>query len=176
MDWMEQIPCTKCMIAGNHDVSIHRKLMKRSDIERRGIIYLEHESREINGLNIFGSPYTPNYSSTHDAFTYKRHKGQSLWQSIPDNTDILVTHGPPKTVLDLNLDLERRKSNELVEFTGCKALLNRVHEVKPKIHAFGHIHEQSGRKLIEGDVTFLNCCISNHSWKKIFNGHIESIC
>lgn len=54
------------------------------------------------------------------------------WAQIPEDTDILITHGPPLGFGD------RVDSGEHV---GCEDLLRRVQQVRPKLHLFGHIHE-----------------------------------
>lgn len=55
------------------------------------------------------------------------------WNSIPNDTDILVTHTPPLGHGDLCSSGVR---------AGCVELLNTVRlRVKPKYHVFGHIHE-----------------------------------
>lgn len=173
LEWYKNWDCIKVMIAGNHDSSIEKKLIKSGNIGKLGIIYIEHGSKTIEGINFFGSPYTPSFSKEHGAFTYKRNRGDAYWNVIPDDCDVLVTHGPPKSYLDLNCRAVK-KTSEPIEMTGCKALMNHVHRVKPKIHAFGHIHEQVGRKLIHKDITYLNCCQFDHTQKENFNGHLES--
>ena len=60
---------------------------------------------------------------------------EKKWKLIPDDTDILVTHGPPYKILD---------KTDSGEEPGCKLLANRVAVVKPKVHIFGHIHESYG--------------------------------
>lgn len=71
------------------------------------------------------------------------------WGQIPEGIDILVTHGPPFGILDEVPDGLR---------VGCRDLLDRVVEVKPKIHAFGHIHHSHGQVKL-GDTLFVNAAI-----------------
>jgi len=83
------------------------------------------------------SPWPPAYCGW--AFNMQRDSEEirSIWNKIPLDTDILITHGPPYGILDLT----RRK-----EHVGCKALYERVQLIKPKLHVFGHIHESYGRQ------------------------------
>lgn len=60
--------------------------------------YLEHESVEVEGIKIFGSPYTLEYCQT--AFQYKPNLDEVIWSKIPKDVDILVTHCPPYGILD----------------------------------------------------------------------------
>jgi len=69
---------------------------------------------------------------------------------IPNDVDILITHGPPRGILDL-LSINNRRDGELPN-VGCDHLLSKIQEVKPKIHIFGHIHESRG--MFESDGTF----------------------
>ena len=90
--------------------------------------------RERDGLKIFGSPHTPQFGQW--AFMKARHKLDRVWSmAIDDDVDIIITHGPPKGILDLSED-----RNGCLEYCGDKSLLNRVEEVKPKLVLFGHIH------------------------------------
>jgi Icc-related predicted phosphoesterase len=57
-----------------------------------------------------------------------------IWKNIP-KVDILVTHCPPYKILD---------KADSGKHGGSKALRNKVLEIKPKFHLFGHIHEGSG--------------------------------
>jgi Icc-related predicted phosphoesterase len=94
--------------------------------------YLEHEFVEVEGIKIFGSPYTPEFYDW--AFMYKPQEGIHIWNIPHKEIDILVTHGPPLGILD-----QVQRGN-----TGCLDLLNLIHKVKPKYHLFGHIHEAYG--------------------------------
>lgn len=139
----------KVLIAGNHDTSIWQGLVKPEEIQKNGIMYLQHEQIEIEKLRIFGSPYTPTFG-TNWAFNVNRDKLNNFWQHIPDGTDILITHGPPRGILDhtesgVEWDFREDNSakNVAVYSCGCKALLSRVKIIKPKFHIFGHIHSET---------------------------------
>lgn len=88
--------------------------------------YLQHESVEIEGIKIFGSPYQP---SLYDcAFGRTEEELKHLWADINEHMDILVTHCPPQGVMD-----EYKGTH-----TGCPVLLSKVNQLKPKYHVFGH--------------------------------------
>ena len=135
IDWFSTLPIEyKIFVAGNHDTSIEKKLVTNQDFLSNGIIYLENEHIIIEGIKIFGSPYTPQFGQW--SFMKARHKLDALWQNaIDDDADIIVVHGPPKGCLDLSYD---RSGN--LGFCGDKSLLNRVLQVIPKLMLFGHIH------------------------------------
>lgn len=137
--WFSKLPIKyKVFIAGNHDVSIEAGYITEDNFKQAGIIYLENSSIEIEGLKIWGSPYTPSFGLGW-AYNLKRDKLHDLWKNIPQDTNIVVSHGPPKGVLDLSYDLNNR-----VEQCGCEALRKRMLIIKPKLVCFGHIHSIEG--------------------------------
>lgn len=168
IDWYEYLPVKhKVFVAGNHDTSIFYKHFTKAEIEGRGITYLEHESTEIEGIKIFGSPYTPSYGNW--AFMKNRNKLQKYWNMIPKDIDILVTHGPPMYILDLTDDQATGNTINV----GCKSLYNWVRENQPKIHVFGHVHDNlnfhnSGRlKVSNIDTNFINAsCVKDGQFNK----------
>jgi len=136
IDWFASLKIQyKIFVAGNHDTSIENKFVTSEDFARRNIIYLENEDVIIDGIKIFGSPYTPTFGYGW-SFNKDRTKLERIWRNIIDeDVDIIITHGPPKGTLDLSFD---RNGN--LERCGDKSLLNRVMEVNPKLCLFGHIH------------------------------------
>ena len=158
IDWYRTLKIPyKIFVAGNHDTSIEKKFVTKEDFKRHGIIYLENEDVTIEGIKIFGSPYTPTFGYGW-AFNKDRNKLERIWRNIIDeDVDIVINHGPPKGILDLSTD---RNGN--IERCGDKSLLNRVKEVNPKLCLFGHIHNhldiinQGTMKLSGLDTIFSN--------------------
>jgi Icc-related predicted phosphoesterase len=139
----------KVFVAGNHSTAIAKGLITRKQIEKKGIIYLENSSCEIEGAKIWGSPITPTFGDW--SFMRSRDKLNKLWQEIPEDTDIVVVHGPPKTILDSSYD-----RNNVLEFCGCSALLKRMLSIQPRFMMFGHIH--NNKEIINaGTKTLVNC-------------------
>ena len=64
-----------------------------------------------------------------------RHKLGKIWNTIPDNTDIVIVHGPPKGIMDSSFDF-----NNYIERCGCNALKNKILQIQPKLFLSGHIH------------------------------------
>ena len=74
IDWYRKLKIPiKIFVAGNHDTSIEKKLVTSEDFSRCGIIYLENGDIIIDGIKIFGSPYTPTFGYGW-AFNKDRHK------------------------------------------------------------------------------------------------------
>lgn len=161
LQWFSSIPITnKVMIAGNHDTSIEMGLIDKTKIKAMGITYLHNESIIIDGIKIWGSPYSPTFGNW--AFMKPRNQLKSIWSTIPEDTDILVTHSPPEGILDL---ADSKSGN--IENCGCKELLKRIEQVKPKAHMFGHIHNsrkgiKNQGKKVHDDIIYSNAsCVTD---------------
>lgn len=164
LDWYSNTHVKyKVLIAGNHDHSLIKQYNK-DKVQKSGIIYLEHESIVIEGIKIFGSPYTPTFGSWF--FMVNTWKMDKYWSAIDKDTDILVTHGPPYGILDLTIDRNRD-----LKLCGDKSLLNHVKEIKPKYHVFGHIHDNPEFKnqgmLVRNDTNYLNVsCVTDSKFEE----------
>ena len=175
MDWFSALPIKhKVYIAGNHDTAIERKLVTKADFEALGIIYIENEYIDVEGVMIFGSPHTPQFGQW--AFMKSRHKLSTFWdKAITKPADIFVVHGPPKGMLDKSYD---RNGN--MEACGDKALMRKVLEFKPKLMLSGHIHNtddiiNAGTRTIYGlDTIFSNgSVVTDRKFGKVTsNGNI----
>lgn len=146
LDWLASLPHReKIVISGNHDSYFDPKSRKAEDkakkLDFKGIHYLENKAVTLKfkggrKLNFYGSPDIPQCGGSDFAFQYFR--DQTPWGSrIPRETDVLITHTPPRYHLDLNL--------------GCAALLKEIWLVKPRLHVFGHIHSGHGREPVFWD-------------------------
>lgn len=139
LEWYSSLPIGhKVFVAGNHDTSIEKRRVTPADIASRGIVYLENSSAQIEGLNVWGTPVTPEFGIGW-AWNRKREKMFKVWDSVPGDTDIVISHGPPKGVLDLSYN----RNNDL-EYCGCSNMKKRMLELQPKLCLFGHIHNFQG--------------------------------
>ena len=135
ISWFGSLPIRhKVFVAGNHDLCIERNLVTKIDFMKNGIVYLENDYTEVEGLKIWGSPFTPSFGQGW-AFNKKRSALHDIWKEIPDDVDIVVVHGPPKGILDLAYH-----QLNCIEFCGDEALRKRMYLLNPKLCLFGHIH------------------------------------
>ena len=152
MEWYSGLPFkNKIMIAGNHDFLFEDSPEVAKDIMDRmgsGIIYLNDSGMELEGLKFWGSPVTPWFHNW--AFNRIGDEINEHWDLIPNDVNILITHGPPYITLDTT------KSGLRV---GCTRLGNKIKDLSDlKVHVFGHIHEASG--IVErDDVIYVNASI-----------------
>jgi len=95
IDWyrtLDEIP-VKIFVAGNHDTSIEKRLVTKEDFTKHGIIYLENDDVIIDGIKIFGSPFSPTFGYGW-AFNKDRTKLDRIWRNIIDkDVDIVINHG-----------------------------------------------------------------------------------
>ena len=135
ISWFGSLPIKhKVFVAGNHDLCIERNLITKIDFMKNGIVYLENDYAEVEGIKIWGSPFTPTFGQGW-AFNKKRSALHDIWKEIPDDVDIVVVHGPPKGILDLAYH-----QLNCIEFCGDEALRKRMYLLNPKLCLFGHIH------------------------------------
>lgn len=163
IDWLASLPHReKIMIAGNHDSFFDAKSRKPEDegkkLDFKGIHYLENKAVVLKfkggrRLKFYGAPDIPFIGGVEHAcvhallitvvlqlteyrFQYKI--DQAPWENrVPRDTDVLITHTPPRYHLDLNM--------------GCASLLAEIWRVKPRLHVFGHIHSGHGREAVFWD-------------------------
>lgn len=127
------------------------------------IHYLENSSEIIQGLLFHGSPATPDFFREYWAFNHSRGNDISnQWSAIPNNVDVLVTHGPAHGILD---NLEGSK-----ERVGCEELEYKIkYDLDElKLHVCGHIHNAYGIKYPQyGEPIFVNASICTESYDPI---------
>ena len=157
ISWFGSLPIKhKVFVAGNHDLCIERNLITKIDFMKNGIVYLENDYVEVEGIKIWGSPFTPSFGQGW-AFNKKRSALHDIWKEIPDDVDIVVVHGPPKGILDLAYH-----QLNCIEFCGDEALRKRMYLLNPKLCLFGHIHNNDDIinagtiKLSIGDTIYSN--------------------
>lgn len=131
--WLKSAPADEIVgVAGNHDFMYEREpqLMRDLDLPWR---YLEDEGWEYRGYKIWGSPWQPRFGNW--AFNADEDELERRFDWIPNDTDILITHGPPYGIGDKTFEGRR---------AGSKALRRRINQVRPELHVFGHIHPGRG--------------------------------
>lgn len=176
-EWFEKLEIpTKILIAGNHCATLyHNTFNIKQQLKDSGIIYLENDYCDIQGIKIFGTPITPTFNDWY--FMKNRSKLNELWNKVDDNVDIFVSHGSCKGILDLSED---REGN--LEFCGDKSLHRHITErIKPKLFLHGHIHsnrsiENTGIYYKDG-IYFSNAAMTKDGslGQKHCNGNLFSI-
>ena len=150
----------KIFIAGNHDFGCQDEVLAVEELLRLNpgseylyddIFLIGDESDDYDDMvKVWGSPWQPEFYNW--AFNLPRQGAElkAVWNMIPSDVDILVTHGPPNGHLDY---VDYAKQN-----VGCELLRDRIDLIKPKIHVFGHIHSSYGYKF-DGTTHFFNAAV-----------------
>jgi len=137
----------KIVIAGNHDFCIER-YPEQSRNQLTNAFYLQDQAVTLMGIKFYGSPWQPEFMN----WAFNLPRGEALkqkWDLIPEDTEVLITHGPPYGFLDTTAEGEHAGDQELAEA---------IKRVKPRVNVFGHIHESYG-SVESGGTTFINVCI-----------------
>jgi Icc-related predicted phosphoesterase len=177
VEWFSNLPIKhKVLIAGNHEITLdshrynrapatflpdeadrHRAdetldLLLRAHLKGR-LYYLENDSVVIEGVKFYGSPFsvTPPFKNQVPwGFQYNETVLAKVWEAIPADVDVLVTHTPPKGVMDSYKKLQR----------GSASLLEVLPKLDLSLHVFGHVHAQRGAKVVD-DVIYVNAACVN---------------
>mgnify|MGYP002397491119 CR=1 FL=1 len=167
--WFSNLPHRyKIFINGNHEYEMYENPSLLKAMIPDNVYYLENSSVVIEGIKIYGSPYTKRYGLW--AYQYNtREDAVRIWDTIPEDADIIITHQPPYGILD-KVPYNTSSSGlytptetlEQSSSQGCEDLLNKVRTVRPKLHVFGHIHESAGILTVDNTI-FVNASIcTNH--------------
>ncbi len=151
LDWFaDQDYSHLVLIAGNHDfIAEKQPLWMNEECKKRQIIYLNDSGVEIEGIKFWGSPIQPWFYD----WAFNRARGPEIkkhWDLIPEDTQVLITHGPPHMILD---GVPQRGG--WYEHVGCADLYEKIIKTNIKLHIFGHIHEGTGYKYLDGR-TYVN--------------------
>lgn len=153
VEWFAALPFRhKIFVAGNHDKCLYGKTLEGLPANCH---YLCYSGVEIDNVQFWGVPMFK-----ADAQSGKL---RELLEAMPTSIDVLVTHQPPYSMLDM-ADGVHYGSHELLATTG------RLH---PLYHLFGHVHDSYGR--IEGATTFVNSSLMDERYNLRNSPHIISI-
>ncbi|MCJ1478335.1 hypothetical protein MMC13_007013 [Lambiella insularis] len=173
IEWIENSDFeTKIVVAGNHDVTLdsafcgqhaldfHNQYPQSSEdcirlLQRSPkITFLSHQSKEIKltkeggprtHFKVFGSPHSPARGLW--AFSYEPDDAHKIWNEVPLDADVVITHTPPKFHCD---DSRNRGS------AGCEILRQKLWRVRPRLAVCGHVHEGRGMQRVQWDLTCPN--------------------
>jgi Icc-related predicted phosphoesterase len=154
----------KVFIAGNHDRIFENDPAGATEIytSYKNIDYLQDDFIKVGDddgmIKIWGSPWQPEFYNWAFNLPKCGIELEAKWNAIPEDVDILITHGPPQQILDTS-GAPYNEPN-----LGCPLLRVRVDAIKPKIHVFGHIHGSHGYKFLNG-THFFNASILNERYE-----------
>ncbi|CAG5133582.1 unnamed protein product [Candidula unifasciata] len=190
-DFFERFPHKlKLFVAGNHEACLEGKKLQTVQERLTSAVYLLNSSIIYEGIHFYGTPYSPfRWMTNARGFLCTSGKIAMHWRQIPSRTDVLITHSPPRGILDLGVTWSARKVPGLSEafsrvtpnqpcetcgivhpgrtHWGCSKLRDEVIlRIRPTLHLFGHVHEGNGVVNKKG-ITF-----SNSSYAYIKRPHV----
>lgn len=132
------------------------------------VILLHDELVTVDDVKIYGSAFTPFFfnwafnagRTISEAAHYQKPFIGDIVAKIPENVDVLVTHGPPYNILD---ELRYIDGTPKGQFVGCVELRKRIEQIKPLVHVFGHIHSAVGEHH-ENGTSFYNVSICDEMY------------
>jgi Icc-related predicted phosphoesterase len=168
LDWMESLPHkVKIAVPGNHDICVANDLEVREEFKNSGIHLLIDRAYTdpASGLKFYGVPWTPDFFPDNWAFQYSHINctPEAIWARVPDDTDILISHGPPFGCADQITPI-------FSQHLGSKPMRDRIEELKMNLrHVIcGHIHGGYGRHCADltdpGGVEVINASINTESY------------
>lgn len=156
--WLKEQPFKhKIVISGNHDFCFQNNNhnVAVNIIKEAGAIYLQDSGVEIDGIKFWGSPWQPWFHN----FAFNLMRGKLIaakWDLIPEDTNVLITHGPVLNILDEVPGGER---------VGCADLSKRINDLKElRAHICGHIHHSHGIAEI-ANIQFVNASSCTEAYK-----------
>ena len=135
--WLGTINSTyKIWIGGNHDLLLENISLKEIKKISTNATYLYNSGITIGGVKFWGSPFSKLFGNW--AFMRATEGMKEIWNDMPEDLDVLITHGPSYSILDTCY-------YPVTHNVGCIELLKAVELKKPRVHIVGHIHESYGR-------------------------------
>lgn len=140
-------------IAGNHDITLEGNSCDVAEALLQAGTYLNCTTATVCGLTVHGIPHQLKFCDW--AFNTDEARLTKLFDAVPQNTDILVTHGPPHGVRD---------RSEAGTYCGSVALYNWIKKNQPKMVVCGHIHEGWGAAMVDNTLV-VNASICTAAYK-----------
>lgn len=136
------------LVAGNHDVNFLNRPEQSKFIIKKSCHYLDNKEVVIDGIKFYGMTFLDIIrKSVFETICDRIDDRKKVYDDIPEDTDVLVTHHPP--------DIPELSETEDGFNLGCPFLMDAVQRIKPKIHVFGHVHSSYGIKQVD-QTTFIN--------------------
>jgi Icc-related predicted phosphoesterase len=153
-------------VQGNHETWVEKNFAEAKALALSvcpAVHFIDEGVIDIEGIKIFGSAITPWFCD----WAWNRHRGPDIkrhWDRIPDDTQILITHGPPYGQLDIVYQADGVTPSSQGR-VGCYQLEERIKDLKQlKLHVFGHIHGSAGEASFNG-VKYINAAICDETYK-----------
>ena len=171
MYWVKNWPSEKIyLIAGNHDFVFESYMpddeYKLYTLSDNKLVYLNgrtsvlYQDNEGNIYKIFGTPFCHVFGNW--AFMHSEEFLEGLYNQVPNNIDIWLTHDTP-ALEDLDLLPPSRWSQEPIH-AGGQSLAKAIQRVKPKYVFCGHLHTCKDKYLKLNNTEIYNVSILDNDY------------
>lgn len=133
--WFDKLNIPTVIVLGNHDHPLFFYEINRK--KYKNLIFLNNEIKEVNGLKIYGSPYTKYCGWFNHYLTLDECRELTLPK---EKVDLIVSHEPPDT------EMLAKVNDRLI--VGNNELLKYLHEYSNITAIFGHVHQRGGKEEI----------------------------
>jgi len=150
-------------VQGNHELWVEKNFLEAKQVAEEacpGVYFIDEGLVEIEGIKIYGSAITPFFCD----WAWNRYPEGLIkaWNKIPDDTNILISHGPPYDILDKTT---YANGDPRPEPLGCSFLMHRIKQLKElSLHFFGHIHWQGGQTVNKDGVSYFNTAVCDEMY------------
>ncbi len=170
--WAESLPCEKVLfIAGNHELGFrgHQIIYEKLFSPENKVTYLcnteyiyKYNDKEYR---IFGTPYCKKFGDW--AFMYSDSVLWDLYDKIPENLDILISHDQPFEYGDVLLQEDCPWADGT--HIGNKVLLGAIQRKQPVLQFNGHLHSCSKDPIKIGNTTHYNVSVKDEKYQLVYN-------
>lgn len=152
------------MTPGNHDELYESHPGVARTLTTNATVLID-ESIIIGGKKFYFSPWQKWCWDWSFGFSRKDDGTEATltWSKIPNDTEVLVVHGPARGIHDLCPNGDR---------AGCSYLLKRIWELPNlKLFVSGHIHtghrDVGSKVLVKDGITFVNASICDEEYQPV---------
>lgn len=157
-EWLEEQPVEMTIATlGNHDfIGEKRPDLIPKDLQWKLLIDEKFIYRDVV---FYGTPWQKRFMDW--AYNLDEDELAEKWALIPNNIDVLITHSPPYGYGDMALD-----GGFYLKPVGSPSLLEKIKEIQPRLHLFGHIHSQYNVYQIDKTIS-ANCSLLDDRYKMV---------
>ena len=164
-DWLGRLPHKhKVVIPGNHDIEAGNENAPIVEAVMVNCHWLVNKEVTIDGVKFYGVPQTPSFFPESWVFNVDRKSIREAiyWDAVPRDTDVVISHGPPRGYGDLCP--EYGSPSRMVN-VGCDYQLEVLEEIRPLLNICGHIHEGYGTYITNFGTVVANASTCTRGYK-----------
>jgi Icc-related predicted phosphoesterase len=157
--WLDSLGKPVRLISGNREIIItliinefQPELKTPYELAEKfnNIKYIDNQTVEFNGISIHGLPFIPSNEPYINRFgrvaSFKKKFDSLKEPTIPGKPDVILSHSPPRDILDFS---------SVAGYVGSEKVLELMREKRPKYLFCGHLHEAKGMRKV-GPTTVVN--------------------